>query len=219
MEERPQLKMINLRHLDEVVGRFLGLEMDGEWLQVKMSLGTLLFPIHSDEARLLTDGLDGLLGQVVGILRTDSADRPIAIRIVGEKEGRAIDEQKAQSTSITVQDSRESEASSSSSAKENSKEVRTGASANPGCGEPMNQGSTLLLGIRAQFLTHTIRSRGLISTDERGKTISETPISTSAPDTPEVRAKGLGCGRSGLETVCRSQFSEVGLNGRAEAPW
>ncbi len=40
-----------------------------------------------------------------------------------------------------------------------------------------------------------------------------------APDTPEVRAKGLGCGRSGLETVCRSQFSEVGLNGRAEAPW
>lgn len=80
----------------EVIGKFFGLEKRDRWLVVKLSIGTLIFPVDSFEAKIIGEKLrEAAVGQVVGILRTDSVERPIVVRIVESNENRSIHQQKA----------------------------------------------------------------------------------------------------------------------------
>lgn len=72
---------IHLKHWHEAVDRFLGLDRDDHWLMVRMGCGHLAFPIDSKEAEVLGKLLkDELIGQRIGILRTDLASKPIVVR-------------------------------------------------------------------------------------------------------------------------------------------
>jgi len=73
-----------LRDWDEAVGQFLRLEIGDQWLQVKMSCGSIEFPIASIEAQILAKDLEGLSGRSIAILKTDSAERPIVVRVLKE---------------------------------------------------------------------------------------------------------------------------------------
>lgn len=87
----------------EVIGKFFGLEKRDRWLVVKLSIGTLIFPVDSFESKIIGEKLrEAAVGQVVGILRTDSVERPIVVRIVESNENRSIHQQKAPSDSIST---------------------------------------------------------------------------------------------------------------------
>jgi len=86
LDERSQEARIHLRCWEEVVGRFLGLERDDQWLIVKISYGILIFPVDSPEAQFLTEKLKGLSGRRVGILRTDLVEKPIVVKVMERDE-------------------------------------------------------------------------------------------------------------------------------------
>ena len=81
-EEMPRSNHIYLRPWNEAVDIFLGLDKDGHLLMVMMGCGHLAFPIDSKEAEVLGKVLkDELIGQRIGILRTDIDSKPIVVRL------------------------------------------------------------------------------------------------------------------------------------------
>ena len=81
-EEITRSDQIYLRHWHEAVDIFLGLDRDGHWLMVRMGCGHLAFPIDSKESEVLGKVLkDELIGQRIGILRTDLDSKPIVVRV------------------------------------------------------------------------------------------------------------------------------------------
>lgn len=73
---------IALEQWGEVVSQLQALRRDDHWLRVELDCGELLFPIDSLETKTLEEDLKKLMGQVIGILRTDSVDRPVTVRAV-----------------------------------------------------------------------------------------------------------------------------------------
>jgi hypothetical protein len=76
-------KALRLKVWWEVVGVLRGVRETGGRLEVYIDCGEvyrLSFPRDSAEAEILRRGLRGMEGRVVGILRTDLGDMPIAVR-------------------------------------------------------------------------------------------------------------------------------------------
>jgi hypothetical protein len=77
---------LHLKEWWEVVGVLKGVREIHGRLEVYMDCGELYrltFPGDSAEAEVLRRGLQGMEGRVVGILRTDLRDMPIAVRLDG----------------------------------------------------------------------------------------------------------------------------------------
>ena len=76
------------RHLDEwweIVGVLLGTRINGYeyevYVECREKLYKLVYHLESREAGILKKKLQGLEGRVIGILRTDLADEPVAVRV------------------------------------------------------------------------------------------------------------------------------------------
>jgi hypothetical protein len=75
-------------HLDEwweIVGVLLGTRMSGYeyevYVECREKLYKLVYHADSREAGILSKKLRGLEGRVIGILRTDLVDEPVAVRV------------------------------------------------------------------------------------------------------------------------------------------
>ena len=74
-----------LREWWEIAGvlrgtRVNGLEYD-VFVECDERLYRLVYPVESKEAEILGEKLRGLEGRVIGILRTDLSDMPVAVRV------------------------------------------------------------------------------------------------------------------------------------------
>jgi hypothetical protein len=69
----------------EIVGVLLGTRVNGYDYEVYIScrekLYKLVYHTESKETAILSEKLRGLEGRVIGILRTDLVDEPVAVRV------------------------------------------------------------------------------------------------------------------------------------------
>jgi hypothetical protein len=69
----------------EIVGILLGTRMNGYdyevYVECRETLYKLVYHADSREAAILREKLRGLVGRVIGILRTDLVDEPVAVRV------------------------------------------------------------------------------------------------------------------------------------------
>lgn len=69
----------------EIVGALLGTRVNGYdyevYVECHETLYKLVYPAGSREAGILREKLKGLEGKVIGILRTDLVDEPVAVRV------------------------------------------------------------------------------------------------------------------------------------------
>jgi hypothetical protein len=79
---------VSIAEWDEVVGRVLGIDENHDLLTLRLNIGFLTFPADSLEAKIVRARLKNAVGDVVGVLRTDSASHPIAVRILGRNRGK-----------------------------------------------------------------------------------------------------------------------------------
>ena len=86
MEELTEHR-VSIAEWNEVVGRVLGIDENYDLLTVRLNIGFLTFPGDSLEAKIVRVRLKNAVGDVVGVLRTDSASHPIAVRILGKNRG------------------------------------------------------------------------------------------------------------------------------------
>jgi hypothetical protein len=76
-----------LREWWEIVGVLLGTRMNGcdyeVYVECNETLYKLVYHAESREAGIIREKLKGLEGRVIGILRTDLVDEPVAVRVEG----------------------------------------------------------------------------------------------------------------------------------------
>ena len=82
-------KEIQLRPWDEITGILCGLEANDFEISAILSYTrsediAITFPKNSQEATLLKQNLNNLLGQKIAILKTDNPQQPLIIKILGE---------------------------------------------------------------------------------------------------------------------------------------
>lgn len=69
----------------EIVGVLRGARESGHVYEIYIECNERLYklacPVESREAGILREKLEGLEGRVIGILRTDLADEPVAVRV------------------------------------------------------------------------------------------------------------------------------------------
>jgi hypothetical protein len=74
-----------LREWWEIVGVLLGMRMNGcdyeVYVECHETLYRLVYYAESREAGILLEKLQGLEGKVIGILRTDLVEEPVAVRV------------------------------------------------------------------------------------------------------------------------------------------
>ena len=79
----PQLQFINLHLWTEVVGVFNGLSSDDSRIYVRIGNKTLCLPKESTEAETALDMLRRcLIGQKIGLLRTDEPMKLLVVRLI-----------------------------------------------------------------------------------------------------------------------------------------
>lgn len=72
-------KRIFLAPFEELCGRVIDLQRTDVDLVVKLTSGTLVFPLNSTEAAICEDELEGNAGNWVSILRISDPDNPILV--------------------------------------------------------------------------------------------------------------------------------------------
>lgn len=73
---------ISLQPFEELVGRFESIQVTEATTTIELSTGSLQFHTSSRAATICTSELEGHEGEVIGILRTTSAEHPVRIRFV-----------------------------------------------------------------------------------------------------------------------------------------
>lgn len=77
-----QLQLANLTLWTEVVGVFYDFSSDESCIYVKIGSKTLCLPKESIESEIAMDKLhQGLIGQKIGLLRTDKRMKPLVVRL------------------------------------------------------------------------------------------------------------------------------------------
>jgi hypothetical protein len=78
-----QLQSVNLPLWTEVVGVFNGLSSDDSRIYVNIGNKTLCLPKESIESEIELDKLhQGLIGQKIGLLRTDEPMKQLVVRLI-----------------------------------------------------------------------------------------------------------------------------------------
>ena len=83
LEKVQTKRLIVLQNWQEASGNLIKFSTQEELVTVELTCGTLIFPANSTQAQILHNELDkskGAIGQKIGIIRTDDAERPIIIR-------------------------------------------------------------------------------------------------------------------------------------------
>jgi len=77
--QRRSRERITLDPWQEVTGKLENVKVDKGWLLVHLSVGTLVFPAASPEARICMTELTASLGSRVSILRTSIDEKPLVV--------------------------------------------------------------------------------------------------------------------------------------------
>lgn len=71
---------ITLGPFEEIVGRLVFVDGEGEFVDVVLTSGRLRYPYDSPAAEVCREELPGLEGDLVGILRLAHPEKPIIVR-------------------------------------------------------------------------------------------------------------------------------------------
>ena len=88
------LQVVYLDAYEEVIGTLRGIEKDEFAISLIFDVFQVIFNLNSKEGELVEKTIDnGLIGEKIGLLRTDSKDNPLIFRKI-EDEKKGITEQR-----------------------------------------------------------------------------------------------------------------------------